>query len=261
MDSERLSRVAAFLALALAAAPAAWAGFDPAATFALRCSGCHSVGKGEVVGPDLAGVTARRDKRWLHSFIRSSQTLVAQGEKTAAALFSRYKKRMPDHGFSDDEIDALLAFIEAGGPKAPAGGYRHASTATPADVARGRELFTGARPLRHGGAACAGCHTAGGVGFWQGGTLGSDLTRVYLRYQDAGITRALAEPRFPLMTTAYRGCPLTPGEAFALKAFLHRTAHSPTPPVELVTGAPLFLGFGGSSLLLLLTGRFLRRRG
>lgn len=255
-----LRRGGLVIAVTLAAAPAAWAGFDPAAVFNLQCAGCHSVGKGEVVGPDLAGVTRRRDKVWLHSFIRSSQTLVGKGEKTAAALFARYKKKMPDHEFSDGEIDTLLAFIEAGGPRTPEGELRRASAATPAEVARGRGLFTGAIALHNGGAACVGCHSAAGVDGWRGGTLASDLSKTYWKYQDRGLTRALAESRFPMMSAAYRGRPLTAEESFALKAFLYRTAHTPEPPMEIAAGAPLLLGLGGSSLALLFTRRTLRRR-
>ncbi len=256
-----LWRIAAIVVVvALAAAPPAWAGFDPAAVFNLQCAGCHSVGKGEVVGPDLAGVTARRDKSWLHSFIRSSQGMVGQGEKTAVALFSRYKKKMPDHEFSDGEIDALLAFIAKGGPRSPEGELRRASTATPAEVEQGRALFTGTAVLSHGGAACVGCHTAAGVDDWRGGTLASDLSKVYGKYGDTGLTRALAESRFPMMMAAYHGRPLTPEEAFALKAFLYRTDRSPQPPVEMAGGTPLLLGLGGSSLALLFTRRTLRRR-
>ncbi|MEA2600331.1 MAG: hypothetical protein QOF89_1323 [Acidobacteriota bacterium] len=257
----RAVAIVSVAAISLVAEPAAWAAFNPAAVFNLQCAGCHSVGKGEVVGPDLKGVTARRDKRWLHSFIRSSQGLVSQGEKTAAALFARYKKKMPDHDFSDGDIDTLLAFIEAGGPRSPEGELRRASTATPSEVARGRGLFTGALALRNGGAACVGCHIAGGVDNWRAGTLASDLTRVYLKYQDTGLTRALVESRFPMMSAAYHGRPLTPEEAFALKAFLYRTANSPEPPVEIAAAAPLLLGLGGSSLALLFTRRTLRRRG
>lgn len=244
----------------LGAAPAAGVAFDPAAVFTLQCAGCHSVGKGEVVGPDLQGVTARRDRRWLHSFIRSSQGLVGQGEKTAAALFARYKKRMPDHDFSEGEIDSLLAFIAAGGPREVAGELRRASMATPAEVARGRALFTGGWPLKNGGVACIGCHAAGVAGRWRSGSLASDLTRVYFKYRDAGLTRALMESHFPMMSAAYQGRPLLPEETFALKAFLYRSAHSPEPPVELAAGAPLLLGLGGSSLALLFTRRTLRRR-
>ena len=49
----RAAAIGAFAVIAiitLAAPPPAWAGFDAAAVFNLQCAGCHSVGKGEVVG-------------------------------------------------------------------------------------------------------------------------------------------------------------------------------------------------------------------
>ena len=257
----RPARIVLGVAIALLISPAAWAGFDAAATFGMKCAGCHSVGKGVVVGPDLAGVTARHDKPWLHSFIRSSQGMVKRKDAAATVLFSKFKKKMPDHDFSDEEIDALLAFIQAGGPRDGAGEIRRASAATPAEVARGRELFVGRRMLRNGGAACANCHDAGRASDWGAGSLASDLTRVYDKYQDAGLTRALVESRFPLMATAYRDRPLTADEVYVLKAFLYAASRTPEPPLELASGAPFFLGFGGSSLVLLFTGRILRRRG
>jgi mono/diheme cytochrome c family protein len=253
--------VVAVLAVNVALVSPARAGFDPAATFNLQCAGCHSVGKGEVVGPDLKGVAARHDRPWLHSFIRSSQGLIAKGEKSASALFAKYKKRMPDHDFSDADIDALLAFIAAGGPKDSSGELRQASTATAAEVIRGRRLFAGLVPLQNGGAACTGCHAAGNATRWRSGTLASDLTRVYGKYRDAGLTRALLESRFPLMAAAYHDQPLTLDEAFALKAFLFHVSRAPERAPELAAGAPLLLGLGGSSLALLFTGRILRRRG
>jgi cytochrome c551/c552 len=215
------------------------AAFDVGATFNSRCSGCHSVGKGDVVGPDLRGVTARHDSGWLHRFIRSSQSVIRSGDRAAVALFQRYKKRMPDHELTDVEIDALLAFIKAGGPKADPGEWRNARTAKPADVARGRNLFTGAVVLANGGAACVRCHDAGGVAGWRAGTLAADLTYAYAKYRDAGLTRALAESRFPLMAD-YRERPLTREETFALKAFLYQAARMPRPADRLASGGSIF---------------------
>jgi hypothetical protein len=205
--------------------PACAAGFDAAAAFNLRCSGCHSVGNGVVVGPDLRGVTARHNARWLHAFIRSSQTVIRRGDPAAVALFAKYKKRMPDHDLTDREIDALLAFIAAGGPRRQDGEYRQARMAKPADVARGRGLFMGDLALTRGGAACGRCHAAGNAGSWRVGTLASDLAQVYLKYRDGGLTRALTESRFPLMRQ-YRRRPLTSEETFAIKAFLYQAARS-----------------------------------
>jgi mono/diheme cytochrome c family protein len=254
------SRYVLLLAM-LVASPALAAGFDPASTFEVQCSGCHSVGRGVVVGPDLAGVTSRHPPEWLHSFIRSSQGMVKKGDAAARTLFGKFAKVMPDHDFTDEQIDSLLKFIASGGPKPPAR-FRLARTATPAEIARGRALFTGIAPLSHGGPACSQCHSAGAES-WRGATLAADLTRVYDRYPDAWLTRALLESRYPLMAV-YRDRPLTDDEAFALKAFLYRSArsrHSQAPADPLSSAVPpFFLGIGGSGIALWLARRGARRR-
>ena len=247
-----------FLLAALVASPALAAGFDPASTFEVQCSGCHSVGRGVVVGPDLSGVTSRHPPAWLHAFIRSSQGMVKKGDEAARTLFGKFGKVMPDHDFSDEQIDSLLKFIASGGPKPPAR-FRLARTATPAEMARGQALFTGAAPLAHGGPACSECHSAGEEGAWRGSTLAADLTRVYERYPDAWLTRALLESRYPLMAV-YRDHPLTVDEAFALKAFLYKSSRSQAPAAPLSsTVPPFFLGLGGSGVALWLARRSRRR--
>jgi cytochrome c len=219
--------------------PAA-AAFDASVAFNSKCSGCHSVGQGVVVGPDLHGVTERHDASWLHKFVRSSQTVIRSGDVAAVALYEKYKKRMPDHPFTDAEIDALLAFIKAGGPKADPGEYRHARGATSAEAALGRDLFTGTVALANGGAACIRCHDVGGAAGWQGGTLAADLTHAYAKHGDGGLTRALTESRFPLMAD-YREKPLTRTETFALKAFLYQVSlRAPQRESQVASGGSIF---------------------
>jgi protein SCO1 len=38
--------------------------------FATRCAACLTIGHGDVVGPDLRGVTLMRDEAWLARFIK-----------------------------------------------------------------------------------------------------------------------------------------------------------------------------------------------
>ncbi|OQX81108.1 MAG: hypothetical protein B6D61_01150, partial [Bacteroidetes bacterium 4484_249] len=83
-------------------APAEWA----------TCGACHSIGKGRLVGPDLKGVTERRDEAWLISFIRSSQTMVKNGDAEAVKIFDEYKIPMPDNNLSDDQIKGILNYIK-----------------------------------------------------------------------------------------------------------------------------------------------------
>jgi mono/diheme cytochrome c family protein len=262
MDSKLLrlrpfGRAIAVASLALMGVEAAHAGFDPGLAFMSRCSGCHSVGKGDVVGPDLKGVTSRHDRNWLHLFIHSSQSVIQAGDASAMALFEKYKhQKMPDHPLSVAEIDQVLAFIEKGGPDAGKPAIRHARTATVAETERGRQLFLGIRRLANAGAACIQCHAVEDVGL-AGGTLACDLTRSYIKYQDWGMTRAIQGAELPLMASIYRDRPVTEDEAFALKAFLYRSARSPIHPPR--TGALrmlTLLGFSGLAI-----GAALSRRG
>lgn len=81
--------------------------------FQSRCSPCHSIGKGDSVGPDLAGVTARRDHAWLIRYLRAPDQLRAANDPVALALFEKYKKvPMPNLRLSDGEIGVLLSFLD-----------------------------------------------------------------------------------------------------------------------------------------------------
>jgi hypothetical protein len=77
------------------------------------CAACHTIGKGKLIGPDLKGITERRDKAWLYSFIRSSQTMIQNGDPISVQLFEEYNKiPMPDNNLTDEQIDGILAYIE-----------------------------------------------------------------------------------------------------------------------------------------------------
>ncbi|WP_236613987.1 c-type cytochrome [Nafulsella turpanensis] len=89
--------------------------------FAGNCTACHSIGGGDILGPDLAGVTERREADWIKSFITNSQQMIAAGDEVAAELFNKYNKiPMPPHKFSDEELNNLLSYLEEAGPEAVA---------------------------------------------------------------------------------------------------------------------------------------------
>src|SRR4029453_11473856 len=48
------------------------------ALFKKICAPCHTIGVGDRVGPDLRGVTARRDHDWLTRYIRNPGRMLAQ---------------------------------------------------------------------------------------------------------------------------------------------------------------------------------------
>jgi cytochrome c2 len=214
----------AICALTFVCPRSARAAGDPAALFAKKCSGCHSFGKGDRVGPDLQGVTERRTRAWLMSWIPSSQRVVRSGDPIATALFQKYKReRMPDQEIPSEDLAALLDYLAAGGPAAAdASRPRHASSATLDDIALGRQLFLGSVAPKSGGAPCASCHVVRQDGAPIGATFGGDLTHVYSRFQDAALSTFLKRPCFPRAFDTEGAGPLTDSEAFAIKAFLRR---------------------------------------
>jgi mono/diheme cytochrome c family protein len=76
---------------------------------------------------------------------------------------------------------------------------------TPQDIIMGREIFTGAKPLKGGGPACVSCHTLKGLGGLSGGRLGPDLTLVFERLQGRkGLTAWLSNPASPTMMPVFK---------------------------------------------------------
>ena len=60
------------------------------AIFAANCAACHSVGGGVRVGPDLAGVVARRDADWLSRWIAEPDAMLAEGDPIATELLAEF---------------------------------------------------------------------------------------------------------------------------------------------------------------------------
>jgi len=89
--------------------------------FRSRCAACHTIGGGQSVGPDLAGVTSRRDRAWLVRYVSAPDRLLADKDPVAVELFARYRSvRMPNLQLSSEEIAALLGYIEDGNRSAAA---------------------------------------------------------------------------------------------------------------------------------------------
>jgi hypothetical protein len=100
----------------------------------------------------------------------------------------------------------------------------------PGDAAAGERLFTGKRPFRNGGPACAVCHSIAGIPFPNGGVLGPELTRTYTRFGPVGMDAMLETLYFPAMVPLFENHALTPGEQADLKAFFQSVASRPPPP-------------------------------
>ncbi len=101
------------------------------ALFTKTCASCHTIGRGDRVGPDLAGVLARRDRAWLARYIAEPDKMRAGNDQTALALAQKYRAvRMPNLGMSETDVDDLLAFLSAQ-PTAPRAAEPSTSVAEP----------------------------------------------------------------------------------------------------------------------------------
>ncbi len=195
------------------------------------CHACHTIGGGRLVGPDLAGVSARRPRDWLVSFTRSSQSLIQSGDADAVALYEEYGQiLMPDPPVSDQDILTILDYIEAqsaGAASGEAAAVVAAPAAAPSEeqIALGQDLFQGIVRFERGGATCNACHDIAHDAVIGGGILARELTDVFPRMGGAGVKAILGQPPFPVMEAAYADQSLTDSEMDALVAFLQRTAN------------------------------------
>jgi cytochrome c2 len=235
----RLAALAALVALVVCVGIAAAAG-DPAqqgeALFQKNCYSCHTLGGGDTVGPDLKGVTGRRDPEFVRRFIAEPGAIIAEGDPEVKALVTKFNGvQMPDLGLSDTDVDAVVAFLETQGGASSGGTSGGATTTTataapPAaakgDAAAGEDLFTGADGFANGGAACISCHSLAGSGALGGGKVGPDLTGSSGRYGGAaGLTSVLEKIAFPTMVPVYEDHALTKQEAADVAAFLQTKAN------------------------------------
>jgi hypothetical protein len=86
---------------------------DGAQIFKTNCISCHTIGGGRLIGPDLEGVSKKRNADWLKQWINSSSDFIASGDADAIAIFEEYNKvAMTSFYFEDEDMDALLAYLE-----------------------------------------------------------------------------------------------------------------------------------------------------
>lgn len=100
--------------------------------FNQNCAACHSLTK-KMTGPPLAGVGAKYEREWLHSWIKNSMAMVRAGDEHAVRIYNEYNQAMmtPFPTLSEQDIDDILAYTDAPAPEpvaavatdaAPAGG-------------------------------------------------------------------------------------------------------------------------------------------
>ena len=226
--------------------------------FQTTCFACHTIGGGRLVGPDLAGVHERRSQEWLESFVKSSQSMINDGDAEAVAVFEEFNRMpMPDSLVSEEQIRQVLDYIESqsSGEAAStdAGAIEQMTPAAPAseeDILAGQELFQGNLRFVNGGPACNACHEVRNDAVIGGGILATELTTVFSRMGGAGVKAILGRAPFPVMQTAYQNRSLTENEVTALVAFLEYADSEQYNQLPRDYGIGLFLsGSAGAGVL------------
>jgi mono/diheme cytochrome c family protein len=260
MSSRRLAKWRfALIGAVICVIPASAASQDAATYFEENCMSCHTIGEGELNGPDLKGVTRQRDGAWLRRFIENPEAMVNARDPLALELLHRYEDAlMPTpEGLTLQLLEDLILYIDrqsGGGGTAPF--QVDEAPFTPEDVAAGEALFTGRAKLAGGGAACNACHGAGPIAWLGGARLGPDLTFVSTRMKGrVGVTAWLKAPPTPVMRRLFREQPLTPVELHALTAYLEDANTTKLPRDRRLSFTFLMSGFLGAILGLIVFDR------
>lgn len=208
MNSRRASGTLLLLIWSIVSARSAFCA-DGATTFNSKCASCHTVGGGNLVGPDLAKV-----KDWAEVDLTST---VERMQSMAGPL-------------TPDEIKSLVGFLKSAKPQsASSAPSPDAQTAAKpqaeskkeehGSAENGRKLFTGKLSFQNGGMSCISCHSSAG----EGGTVGLDLTHVANKMPEAALISACESTPFPVMKSAYSKHPITHQEAVDLAAYFETT--------------------------------------
>jgi nitrite reductase (NO-forming) len=79
--------------------------------FESKCLACHSIAGGDKLGPDLYGVTKRRDDPWLTRWLKAPDQMLLT-DVAAKAMLDKYKVPMPNQGLSDDEVKQYVSYFK-----------------------------------------------------------------------------------------------------------------------------------------------------
>lgn len=202
--------------------------------FADKCAGCHTIGGGALLGPDLAPVSD-----WKVEDLRSA---IKRMEQSTGPL-------------KDEEIEELVGYLRKQEKNEkqvqPKGDATKASEAPPpikttqefASKEAGQRLFNGDMALKNGGMSCIACHQSNG----KGGNMGPDLSAISKKFPGKALVLGIEKAPYRVMKQAYKEHPITHQEALDIAAFLETTTSVETKSMR---SSPFALGAGMAVLVL-----------
>jgi protein SCO1 len=94
--------------------------------FRSRCAPCHSLASASAgssapgyvpVGPDLLGITERRDPAWLFRWLKQPDAMLAEKDPIAMNLLAQYRQLpMPNLQLNDTEVNAVIEYLRHAPP-------------------------------------------------------------------------------------------------------------------------------------------------
>ncbi|MGE0741128.1 MAG: SCO family protein [Hyphomonadaceae bacterium] len=80
--------------------------------FRTRCQACHTIGGGDRLGPDLAGVAGARNHAWLSRWIREPDEMIAERDPIAISLLQRYRNlQMPNLSLGESDAEEIIEYM------------------------------------------------------------------------------------------------------------------------------------------------------
>lgn len=194
--------------------------------FQRNCSVCHLLGQGKLVGPDLMGVTKRRERQWLEKFIRNSQEVIKSGDTIAVRLYEEYNRSImpPFTQFSSEELNSIIEYLDKWEPEKvevltvdvnKKTGFKHD------EMLRGERLFYGLIPLEAGGSFnCTNCHNTVTTDTLNWNPSALDLAMSFMDPKGMNIYQSMAQPGSALMEKAHQGIKMNEQEIYYVTAYL-----------------------------------------
>ena len=97
--------------------------FDAGKFFTKTCTQCHTIGGGDKIGPDLAGLSKRRSVDWIVKFVNYPSGMIEGDEEEegyekpdpiAVKLYAAYKPQMmAEQEMTKAQVEAVLKYIDA----------------------------------------------------------------------------------------------------------------------------------------------------
>ena len=75
------------------------------------CPACHTIGGGKLSGPDLLGVTDRREEKWVKEWMKNPDKMIMT-DPIAKEMLKEYYVPMPNQGLTDEEVNELYIYLK-----------------------------------------------------------------------------------------------------------------------------------------------------